>query len=1502
MVDTAREVGTGGTHHDDVVRAVALAAELLLRSGDWRHALGEVLEHLGSAAGVSRAYVVENGGSEGDRTCTWIAEWASPGTPRMSDDPGSRVASWSGSGFGRWAEVHATGQAMIGDLSTVSGSEHAALARRGVRSFASYPLIVEDEWWGAVGFDECVEDRGPAGPEIEILRTAATLIVAAIDRQRQHDRLRSTEARYRSVVEQIPAVTYFDFVEPDAIRLGFVSPQIESLLGYPFARFLEDPDFWFELIHPEDDARIDTAARQSGWDLVPFAEEYRMRHADGRWIWVHDTTIPVRDEDGTITHFQGFLLDVTDRHEAEERLRDAEARYRAVVEGIPAVSYIDEPADVVDGVGARVTYIAPQVEALLGIAAERFLMEPGLWFSLMHPDDYARLETTGAFDVHDERPFDEEYRMRHADGRWIWVHDTSIAIHRADGSLAYFQGFMVDVTARVEAEQRRADAEARYRSVVESIAAITYVEETRETPEGPSADITFVSPQIEALTGIPAGRFVEDQGLWFSLMHPDDLEALRASGTMRATNTGAWEAEYRMRGTEGSWVWVRDSSVGIFRDDGSLSHFQGLLIDISARRDAEDRLRHAQERFRVLVEQMPAVVYTEQIEPGTTRATVMDYISPAAETILGYPLQAWQDDIDFWERIVHPDDIEAATSAMEHVNASGEPLSADYRVIAADGRTVWLHEEALLIRDEDGTPLHWQGLLLDVTERTVSAEQIRMAEERFRMIVEHTPAITYQEPYAPEHTGVSVVTSYISPQAQRILGYPIEAWYEPGFWERITHPDDVETVDTICAAANRTGESYRLDYRMIAADGRILWFHDEAELIRDAAGTPIVWQGVMTDITDRVQIEEQLAQARARLQAMIDHIPAVVYLEGRVATAESFYISPQVEQIFGYSGEEWTWTDDFWIDHVHPDDRDRVLEADAVADEDGGHYVCEYRFRRADGVYAWVHDEAVFVSTGPSDGFWQGFLYDITDRKEAEERIAAAERVQRATVEHLPAVVYREPPDRGEIGTAAYVSPQIVDLLGYTADQWAERWVADTPDFWIEHVHPDDREQIVVLNEHVNLTKEPFTADYRMRRRDGSYVWVHDEATYVEEPDGAGWWQGFLLDITERKEAEQRILAGEATFRAIVEQSPAVIYTQEFDQTDPSLSRTTYISPRQAEVFGYTSQEMVEDPTLWTRTIHPEDRERVLNADLESNSHAADTFAMEYRMIAKDGRVVWVQDQANLVEVEGRPPFWQGFLLDVTERKHAEEQLARALEVEREATRSLRALDEMKNTFLQAVSHDLRTPLAAILGLAITLERGDVHLEEDDAKDLARRIAGNARRLDRLVANLLDLDRLARGIVTPKLQSIDVGTVVQRVLAESELVSEERVDLSLERVEIPVDAAKVERIVENLVANTVRHTPEDSTIWVRVGPYEEGCLIVVEDDGPGVPEDMRDAVFEPFRQGADAPQHSPGVGVGLTLVRRFAELHGGRAWVQERAGGGASFRVYLPRPEPSDGS
>jgi PAS domain S-box-containing protein len=1355
MAEVARPARPAPLRRDAVLEAVTFAAERLLLATDWHDAIDEVLARFGIGMRVSRAAVIRiDRDPTGSSTTVAESEWCAPGVPATPAGPGLDATAGP-AGFERWVDAMTAGQPIVGDVETFPENEREAYLSQGVRSLAYYPVTIEGEWWGCVGLEDREAPREWTLSELDGARTAAAMLGAAIGRQRQDERLRDAETRYRGVVERIPAVTYLDVSGPDSVQMAFLSPQIENLIGHSPQRFLDDPDSWFEIVHPDDQERIDEAARHAGETGEAFDEEYRMRHADGHWVWVHDTSTPIPGAgDDTQTYFQGFLVEISARKEAEAARAEAEHRYRTMVEALPAVTYIDEPIEG-DDLNATMPFVSPQIEEILGYPPERFMQDPRFWFSLMHPDDYTRMRDAGDLSVSNLDEVTQEYRTHHADGRWVWVQDTSKPVYDDDGQVQFFQGFLMDVTTR---------------------------------------------------------------------------------------------------------------------------------------HDAEEALREAERRFRVLVEQMPAAIYRETAPQHPGAIATIDYLSPQIERLLGYAPETMLGETGRWWELIHPEDRERVRAAVVESDADQAPFSIDYRMIAADGSAVWMHDEAILI-DGDGGPAYWQGYLTDITDRIDATERIRMAEERYRQIVEHTPVITYQE--LPSAAGFDETTAmlYVSPQIEEILGYPLERWLEPGFWASVMEPEDLDREQQ-ARSADPT-DPYRSEYRMRAADGRVVWFHDEAQLITDIDGAPVSWHGVMVDVTERREAQAELQRAQERLQALIDHIPAIVYRESNDEDPMKFFMSSQVEQMLGYTVEEWTWTPDFWVDRIHPDDKDRVIALDAESGRTLRPYSLEYRFRRADGTYVWIQDEAVFLRAGPEDeGAWQGLLFDVTARKEAEEQLRASEFVQSATVEHLPAIVYREPPD-GPLSEAMYVSPQVREILGYTP----EEWLGYDGDFWLSHIHPDDADEVASTNARANETKQPFTADYRIRHVDGSYRWMHDEATFVADASG-GWWQGFMIDVTARKEAEDQLRDAEERFRLIVERGPAVFYQQEFDPEHPDVSRTTYVSPQQTLLFGYSDEEMLSDPTLWAKTIHPDDRQRVLAADVASNRNADEQFSLEYRMISKEGRIVWVQDTCSIVQVPGKQPYWQGFLLDITERKHAEEQLARALDVEREATRRLRALDEMKNTFLQAVSHDLRTPLAAILGLAITLERGDVHLEEDDAKDLARRIAGNARRLDRLVTNLLDMDRLARGIVSPNLQPTDVGAVVRRVLAESELIPDTRLRTDIETVMVRADGSKVERIVENLLANTVRHTPATSTIWVEVRGTDEGALLVVADDGAGIDEELRDTIFEPFQQGPNAPRHSPGVGVGLTLVRRFAELHGGRAWVEDREGGGASFRVLLPY-EPS---
>ena len=387
---------------------------------------------------------------------------------------------------------------------------------------------------------------------------------------------------------------------------------------------------------------------------------------------------------------------------------------------------------------------------------------------------------------------------------------------------------------------------------------------------------------------------------------------------------------------------------------------------------------------------------------------------------------------------------------------------------------------------------------------------------------------------------------------------------------------------------------------------------------------------------------------------------------------------------------------------------------------------------------------------------------------------------------------------------------------------------------------------------------------------------------------------GVAIDNAVRLAAARSELAelaqSESRYRTLFEELPALVYTEDYAIGGSWL----YESRGVEDLVGYTPEESGQ-PGFWKTILHPDDRERVLAEDRRVEL-TGDPWRMEYRSITKDGRVVWLRDHAVLVHGgPGEPSYWHGFVIDITEQKRAEQAIREALEREQQATRQLRALDEAKNVFLSAVSHELRTPLASIVGIALTLQRARSSLSEDDGADLIDRLAANAGKLDRLLSDLLDLDRLNRGIVTPKLRPIDLAALVTRIGTEWQDTGRP-LELVVEPVVARVDPAMVERILENLLANAARHTPPDTLVWVRVARQDHSVLIAVDDAGGGVPPELRAALFEPFRQGPEAPAHTPGVGIGLSLVARFAELHGGRAWVEERPGGGSSFRVLLPDP------
>jgi signal transduction histidine kinase len=236
--------------------------------------------------------------------------------------------------------------------------------------------------------------------------------------------------------------------------------------------------------------------------------------------------------------------------------------------------------------------------------------------------------------------------------------------------------------------------------------------------------------------------------------------------------------------------------------------------------------------------------------------------------------------------------------------------------------------------------------------------------------------------------------------------------------------------------------------------------------------------------------------------------------------------------------------------------------------------------------------------------------------------------------------------------------------------------------------------------------------------------------------------------------------------------------------------------------------------------------------------------------------------------------------------------------LEEQATARLKLLYDMKDALLTAVSHEVRTPLTKALGYARTLEQIGDRLTDERRQEFASGLAASLSALERLLGDLMDVDRLWRQAVDLTRRPTDVGALARRVVDGFDWGEPRSVTVEADDVSGDVDAAKVERILETLLANARRHTPAGTAVWIRAVQDDGGVVMAVEDAGPGVPAELRELLFRPFEHGPTAQAHSPGTGIGLTLVERLAELHGGRAWVEDRPGGGASFQVFLPDADP----
>jgi adenylate cyclase len=413
-----------------------------------------------------------------------------------------------------------------------------------------------------------------------------------------------------------------------------------------------------------------------------------------------------------------------------------------------------------------------------------------------------------------------------------------------------------------------------------------------------------------------------------------------------------------------------------------------LEKEIADFKQAETAFIQAQSRLAYLLSSSPAVIYSFDAK-GDHKPS---FISVNFTEIFGYERHEYLENPKFWKKCVHPEDVDRVMKAIPRLWNEGR-LTLEYRFLNKDGTYSWVNDDMKLVRDENGEAREVVGSWSDIEERKAAELALIRAQDRLEHIMSTSTSVVYSFTATEDRT-----PTYISRNVTNLLGYePREYLENPNFWIEKVHPDDLDRITDYLPRLYKEGR-LSFDYRLQKKDKSYCWINDDLVLKKDENGNPVEAVGSWSDITAKTQVGEALVSAQNRLSHLMSFTPAVIYSFDVTGNNNATFVSENIKDLLGYEPKEYLDDRNFWVERLHPEDKDRILSKFPNLWKTGA-FEQEYRFRKKDGDYLWVNDQLRVVKDENDEpkevvGAWT----DIHRRKcaELELAIAKAEATNRA--------------------------------------------------------------------------------------------------------------------------------------------------------------------------------------------------------------------------------------------------------------------------------------------------------------------------------------------------------------------------------------------------------------------------------------------------------------------------------------------------------------------------
>ncbi|MGC9505326.1 PAS domain S-box protein [Baaleninema sp.] len=1048
----------------------------------------------------------------------------------------------------------------------------------------------------------CVIDRQPCQDPAynrSILQVFAARAAAELERVRATEALQQSEQRFRNLVEASSDWVWESDLQG---KFTYASPQVEEILGLNPEELLDR--YPWDFMTSNDAQRnyeifLEVASQQEAFRN----HEALFLHAQTREeVVIEASGVPVFDGEGDLQGYRGIARDVSDRRQADERLRSSYATNRALIDALPDLLFR------IRGDGVFVNYHSPP-DGLLWMSPNDFL---GKHIAQVLPPEVASMTIAAVENALATRSLQSfEYHMP-IDGQ-VRYWEARVTASAANETIVIVR----DITDAKQAELELRQSQAFLNLVIDNIPQAIFWQDRDAVYRGCNRtfarDKGFDRP--EDLIG-QRDRDLPDYSIDIELCGVCHQRVME-------TDTPECHVIEEIRRPEGGMAWLDVNRIPLHDDDGNVI---GLLVtyeDITQRRRTEALLRQQAKAMNAAQDGIAILNAEERYV----------YLNPAHLKVYGYDLP---DELigRSWRVLYREEERERLRrDALPQLRERGE-WRGEVLGLRRDGST-YPQDISLTALDDGGIVC----IVRDASDRKRAEDALRESQQRLQAILDNTTSVLYLKDLQGRYLLVnSRFSELFDLTPQEIIGKTDAELISSDIAEQF-RDNDLRVIQR---------ESPEEFEERVPLDGKTLTYLSIKFPLKDDAGRSYAIGGISTDISDRKQAEQQLRESQRFIQRVADAIPDILYIYDLVQ-GRNVYVNQEIQVLLGYSPEEIAaMGEGILAELIHPDDWEHIVQGFSRFDDidDATVLETEYRLRHANGEWRWMLSrEAVFARTEEGKPTQLiGVSSNITDRKRTEERLRLNQRAIEASSNGI-VIVDAQQPDYPLI----YVNPAFEQITGYTAEEVLGRNCR-----FLQGV---DRQQpeIDELREALKY-QGSCTVVLRNYRKDGRMFWNEISISPIYDTENTvTHYLGIQNDITEAKQAElERHLAQERLEYLLVS-SPGVIYSCKTGDDFAA----TYMSENVESLTGYKAEQFVSAPNFWGSCLHPDDVARVFE-DVQQ-VFETDCYNHEYRFRFADGCYHWVYDQLKLIRDEaGNPVEILGYWTDISDRKQAETELQQA--------------------------------------------------------------------------------------------------------------------------------------------------------------------------------------------------------------------------------------------------